>query len=258
MTVPRLAAVELGGPRDARPLLLGPSLGTSTILWRDAAPRLGIRRRIVAWDLPGHGAAPAADADFTVGELADALAGLIDELGGGPADVAGVSLGGAVTLELALRHPERVRRAVIMCSGAKIATRETWTDRAAAVRTNGTSPLVVPSAQRWFAPGSMERHPVIAGELLHALQDADDESYARCCDALADYDVRDALSAVAAPVLAVWGEHDQVTPEAAAREVADGVPHGRAVGVADAAHLVPAEQPEAAAALIDEFLEEQA
>jgi pimeloyl-ACP methyl ester carboxylesterase len=45
----------------------------------------------------------------------------------------------------------------------------------------------------------------------------------------------------------VWGDHDGVTPEASAREIADGVQHGEAIGIADAAHLPPADAPVATA-----------
>ncbi len=114
--------------------------------------------------------------------------------------------------------------------------------------------MIVASAGRWFAPESVARHPDLTGRLLHALQDADDESYALCCEALAAYDVRDRLGRVAAPVMAVWGRHDGVAPEAKAAEIAAGVTHGRIAVIEGAAHLPPAEQPEATAAIIADFV----
>ncbi|TPW93426.1 alpha/beta hydrolase, partial [Schumannella luteola] len=54
MTVPAIALTAPAGPDDAPLLVLGPSLGTSTILWEDAVPALAERYRVVAWDLPGH------------------------------------------------------------------------------------------------------------------------------------------------------------------------------------------------------------
>jgi pimeloyl-ACP methyl ester carboxylesterase len=113
---------------------------------------------------------------------------------------------------------------------------------------------VTASAQRWFAPGSIEREPELSGRLLHALQDTDDEGYARCCEALAGYDVRDRLGEIALPVRAIWGRFDQVAPEPKAAEIAGGVRRGSIAVVEDAAHLPPAEQPAAtAAALLDFF-----
>ena len=238
------------GPADAPLVILGPSLGTSTILWEDVVPLLADDYRVSAWDLPGHGAAPVAREGFTVADLADAVAAAAPDEA---FFYAGVSLGGATGLELALRHGERVRAAAIVASGAVLGDPDAWADRAAQARAQSTSSLIVGSAQRWFAPDSMARRPDLSGRLLHALQDADDDSYARCCEALAAYDVRPRLGEITLPVLAAWGEHDAVAPEAKAVEIAEGVTDGRSARIHGAAHLPPAEQPEAVAALLRSF-----
>jgi 3-oxoadipate enol-lactonase len=240
-------------------VVLGPSLGTSTILWDDVVPLLADRFRVTAWDLPGHGASAPAEDAFTVGELADAVA---DAAPDAAFLYSGVSLGGATGLELALRHGSRVRAAAILASGAQLGDPAAWADRAAQARTQSTSSLIIGSAQRWFAPDSMARRPEISGRLLHALQDADDDSYARCCEALAAYDVRDRLGEIAVPILAVWGAADAVAPEAKAEKIARGVQHGASARIDDAGHLPPAEQPEETArmlrAFFDRVIEEEA
>ena len=255
MTIPAIAITEPEGPAGAPLLVLGPSLGTSTILWDAAAAVLRRTHRVTAWDLPGHGSSPAARSGFTVGEIALGVLDAVTALGENTFRYAGVSLGGAVGLELLLAAPARVDAMAALCSGAKIGTPDGWLERAVAVRTQGTASLVVASAGRWFAPGSIERHPDIAGRLLHSLRDADDESYAHCAEALATYDVRGKLPNITVPVLAVWGEHDQITPERSASEIAAGVVNGRVERVADAAHLVPAEQPETVASVLTDFFE---
>ncbi|KZE33045.1 alpha/beta fold hydrolase [Microbacterium sp. T32] len=238
------------GPADAPLVVLGPSLGTSTILWEDVVPLLADDYRVAAWDLPGHGAGPVATGAFTVADLADAVAAAV------PDETflyAGVSLGGATGLELALRHGPRLRAAAIVASGALLGEPQGWIDRAAQARTQSTSSLIIGSAQRWFAPDSMARRPELSGRLLHVLQDADDESYARCCEALAAYDVRSSLGEIKVPVLAAWGQFDAVAPEEKAVEIASGVADGRAVRIDDAGHLPPAEQPEAVASVLRSF-----
>jgi 3-oxoadipate enol-lactonase len=247
VTIPPIALTAPIGPAGAQLLVLGASLGTSSVLWEDVVPALAARYRVAVVDMPGHGASAAAREPFTIGEIADAVAGAVAELGEARILYAGVSLGGAVGLELVLRHPDLVSAAAILASGAMLGDPEGWRARAAQVRAQSTSALIIGSAQRWFAPGSIERNPVITGRLLHALQDTDDESYALCCEALAGFDVRDRLGEIATPVLAVWGDHDGVTPEASAREIADGVQRGEAIGIADAAHLPPADAPAATA-----------
>jgi 3-oxoadipate enol-lactonase len=250
MTVPPIAVSDLGGAEGLPVLVLGPSLGTSTILWESAAPLLSESFRLLAWDLPGHGASAPATEPFEVADLADAVAAAVDA----PSFFyAGVSLGGATGLELLLRHPARVRAAAILASGAQLGDPEAWRDRAAQVRAESTSSVIIGSAQRWFAADSMARHPDLSGRLLHALQDADDESYALCCEALARFDLRDRLGDVEQPVLTLWGRHDTVAPESKADEVAAAVRHGSTVVIEGAAHLPPAEQPEATAAAVRDF-----
>jgi 3-oxoadipate enol-lactonase len=254
VTAPSIALTAPVGPEGAPVVVLGPSLGTSTILWEQVVPLLAQRYRAVAWDLPGHGASAPAREPFTVGDLADAVAERIEDLGADRVFYAGVSLGGATGLELLLRHPRIVEGAAIIASGAQLGEPAGWRERAAQVRAQSTSSLIIASAQRWFAPGSIERQPDLSGRLLHALQDADDESYALCCEALAAYDVRDRLAEIGTPLVALWGEHDAVAPAAKSVEVADRVRDGRSARIGGAAHLPPAEEPaETAAALLDFF-----
>jgi len=126
VTIPELHATAPRGP-EGRPLLvLGPSLGTSTILWDDAAALLEGEFRVVAWDLPGHGLSPAATEPFTVAELADGVARVLDELGEERCYYAGDSLGGATGLELARRHPSRVIAVADICSAAVFGTPQGW------------------------------------------------------------------------------------------------------------------------------------
>jgi 3-oxoadipate enol-lactonase len=253
MTIPILTSSEPVGPTGAPLLLLGPSLGTSTILWDAAVPALARHHRVVSWDLPGHGRSAPAVAPFTMAELAEAVSRLIDRYGSGPVAYAGVSMSGCVGLELLLSHPEQVSAAAILCSGAVIAAQEGWWDRATQVRAQSTSSLIIGSAGRWFAPGSIAAHPRHTGLLLHALQDADDESYALCCEALANFDLRARLGEIRVPVMAVWGAYDEVSPERSAREIAEGVRDGRAREIPNASHLAPVDDPDAVVGVLQEF-----
>ena len=253
MSVPQLATVELApGPADSPMLVLGPSLGTSvSTLWGAASQRLGQHFRVLGWDFPGHGSsAPAGD--FTVGDLAAAVVSAVDAYADESTmfGYAGDSLGGAVGLQLMLDAPERVGWAVLCCTGPRIGEPEGWRDRVAAVRSGGTALLLDSAPERWFAPGFPDRNPQIARALLDNLAACDDESYAAACEALAQFDVRNRLSEVAAPLLAVAGAHDATTPALLLRHLAAGVQQGRLVVLDGVAHLAAAEAPDRVAALI--------
>ncbi len=236
-------------------LVLLPSLGTTTAVWDGVVARLradaaGSRLRILRVDLPGHGASPAATEPFTVAELADAVLAIVDEAGGGAFHVAGVSLGGTVALELAAAHPDRARSLFDSCSGARIGTPEGWADRAAAVRASGTASLVTGSAERWFAPGFLGADDGAGSRALHALVDIDDESYARCAEALAAFDRTADLLALDVPALLVSGEHDAVTAPASMQAMADAMPDAVHVELDGVSHLAVLEAPDAAADLL--------
>jgi 3-oxoadipate enol-lactonase/4-carboxymuconolactone decarboxylase len=254
----RLTAVQLSEPGAAPLLVLGPSLGTSVeALWGPAASRLADSFHLVGWDLPGHGRSEAPAGSFSVADLAAAVLDVVDRAAGpgAPFAYAGVSLGGAVGLQLLLDAPDRVTSAAVLCTGAKIGTPESWADRAEQVRASGTPRMVEGSAKRWFAPGFIERKPERTTALLHSLQDADAEGYSLACEALAAFDVRDRLGEIATPVLAVAGSADEPTPPASLAEIADGVQSGRFVVLDDVAHLAPAENPDAVAALLQAHLQ---
>ncbi len=252
MSVPTIVGTELGGSGPT--LILGPSLGTPAALWEPAAALLAPSFRLLAWDLPGHGASPATGAPFTVAEVADGVIALADAAGIDGFDYAGVSLGGQVGLALAIRYPDRVRHLAVLCSTAKIGSAAGWSERAEVIRTQGTPALVDGSAKRWFAPGFIERHPDRASALLIALSDTDDESYALCCEALGQADFRNELSSIVSPTLVYYGEQDQVISAADAEYVARRVRTGSTTVIPGAAHLPPIEQPETVAHELTGFL----
>jgi len=246
-------------PGDHPLVVAGPSLGTSSILWNRVASLLGNDYDVVAWDLPGHGVSPAATETFGVADLADAVVELVDSIAPGENfHYAGVSLGGAVGLQLGIKHGERLKSLSVQNSGAKIGTPEGWLERAETVRTQGTPVMIQGSAQRWFAPGFMDREPDFSSRLLHALRDADRFSYAFCCEALAGFDVRADLGGITVPTQVIAGALDAVSTPAMAEEVAAGITAGggtaTAVTIEGISHLAPAEAPAHVADLMRSLL----
>jgi len=229
------------GPTSATPLLLGPSLGTSYALWDKVAPELSITHRVIRWDLPGHGgsAPDLIGPGATVGDLADLVLVLADSLGIGQFAYAGVSLGGAVGLHLAVHHPERVSSLAVICSSAHFNGAKPWEERAARVRSEGLDWLADNADSRWFTPG------FTVPELVADQRAADPAAYAACCDALAAFDLRSRLSEIGARTLVIAGREDPATPPAHLREIADAVAGAALVEIPGASHLAPAQCPEA-------------
>ncbi|MEU6889673.1 3-oxoadipate enol-lactonase [Streptomyces viridosporus] len=229
------------GPVSAPPLLLGPSLGTSYVLWDEVAPELSAAHRVVRWDLPGHGGSAAGliGPGATVGDLAELVLALADALGIERFGYAGVSLGGAVGLHLAVHHPERVASLAVICSSAHFNGAGPWEERAALVRREGLAGLAENADARWFTPG------FTVPRLVRDHREADPDAYAACCDALAAFDLRERLTEIGAPTLLIAGREDPATPPAHLRQIADAVPGATLVELPGASHLAPAQCPEA-------------
>ncbi|MCX3058606.1 bifunctional 3-oxoadipate enol-lactonase/4-carboxymuconolactone decarboxylase PcaDC [Streptomyces beihaiensis] len=237
------------GSSSAPPLLLGPSLGTSLALWDGVATELSSAHRVVRWDLPGHGGSGAelVRAGATVADLAGLVLALADAQGIARFGYAGVSLGGAVGLHLAVHHPDRVDRLAVLCSAARFGEPEPWRRRAALVREEGTGAVAESAPSRWFTP---EFDGACVPRLVQDNRDADAAAYAACCDALAAFDLRERLAEIRVPTLVVAGREDPATPPERAREIADGVPRAELVELAGASHLAVAERPDAVTGLL--------
>lgn len=261
MSIPALTPTLLHPAADLPTLVLGPSLGTGSLaLWGPAVPYLKEHFQLVAWDLPGHGESAPSTEEFSMAELASGVIKMLEALEtdgvivpGTPLFYAGVSVGGAIALQLANDFPGTFAGLSVICSAAKIGTPEGWRERAELVAKAGTPVVVTGSAERWFAPGFIEANPVISTDLLHNLQDADRFAYAHVCGALAGFDLREALATMADPILAIAGAHDVVCPPAAAQFIAEHAPNAQAATIDTVAHLAPAEDPEATSALLVGF-----
>jgi pimeloyl-ACP methyl ester carboxylesterase len=256
MAEPALTATRLAGDESRRELLVvGAGLGTSVeTLWPAAARLLGQRFEVVGVDLPGHGRSFPVEHEFTVSELAAAVRRIAARLAAGrPCSYAGVSLAGAIGIEIAL-DPGPFGGVAVLAGAARFGEPEAWLDRAELVRIAGTPVMVSVSAERWFAPGFVEREPAVVDRMLLELSDTDVASYARCCEALAAFDARERLNGAVVPMLVAPGESDGViTPEVAA-ETAAAARGGVLRVIPGCAHQPPAEAPEfVASALEDHF-----
>jgi poly(3-hydroxyalkanoate) depolymerase len=108
-------SVREGNP-DWPPLLLCNGIGASLELLQPFVEALDPRRPVIRFDLPGIGGSPAPVLPYHLVTLPSLLAGLLDQLGYGQADVLGISWGGGLAQQFALSRPDRVRRLVLVAT----------------------------------------------------------------------------------------------------------------------------------------------
>jgi 3-oxoadipate enol-lactonase len=233
MEAPLVHQVE--GPPAAPVLVLGSSLGTTAELWEPQMSALRTRFRVVRYELPGHAGAAVRDV-ATIEDLGSSVVDLLDHLGVPRASLAGISLGGMVSMWVAAHAPERVERLALACTSAHLPPPGFWVERAALVRAGSTASLLPGLYDRWFAQGA--NAPRTDLELVgRMLGTVDAEGYARCCEALATMDLRDDVGRITAPTLVIGGEVDPVCPPAMLVELQRLIPGARLTVLPGASHL---------------------
>ncbi|GAB2451117.1 alpha/beta fold hydrolase [Streptomyces incanus] len=248
-TSPNTLQYRFDGPEDAPVLILGPSLGTTWHMWDRQIPELTKQWRVFRFDLPGHGGAPAYPAG-SVGDLTARLLATLEGLGVQRFGYAGCALGGAIGLELALRHAERLASLALIAASPRFGTADEFRQRGVIVRTNGLDPIARTAPDRWFTSGFAAAQPAITEWAVQMVRTTDPGCYIAACEALASFDVRAELGSVGVPTLVLVGSDDQVTGPAEARTLVAGVPDARLAVVPGASHLVPVEQPAAVTDLL--------
>ncbi|HCA88309.1 MAG TPA: 4-carboxymuconolactone decarboxylase [Streptomyces sp.] len=237
------------GPQDAPALVLGPALGTTWHMWDRQIPELTRHWRVIRFDLPGHGGAPAHPAT-SVPELTDRLLATLDVLGVGRFGYAGCSAGGAIGAELALRHPERVASLALVSASARFGTADEYRQRGVIVRTNGLDPIARSAPEHWFTAGFAAAQPAIVEWSVQMVRTTDPGCYIAACEALAAFDARGELGSIGVPTLVLAGSEDRVTSPADARMLVAGIPDARLALVPGTSHLAPVEQPAAVTDLL--------
>ncbi|WP_406135666.1 4-carboxymuconolactone decarboxylase [Streptomyces sp. NBC_01089] len=237
------------GPEDAPVLVLGPSLGTTWHMWDRQTPELARTWRVLRFDLPGHGGAPAHPVPSVAG-IAERLLATLDGLGVQRFGYAGCSIGGAIGMELALRHPERVASLALVAASPRFGTADEFRQRGVIVRTNGLDPMARSAPERWFTHGFATAQPAIVEWAVQMVRTTDPGCYIAACEALAAFDSRAELGRIGVPTLVVVGAEDRVTGPADARTLVAGIPDARLAMVPAASHLAPVEQPAAVTDLL--------
>jgi pimeloyl-ACP methyl ester carboxylesterase len=230
------------------PLILTHGYSSTSDMWRGQIEALSKNRKLVLWDMRGHGQSDYPEDPKAYSEaltVAD-IAALLDAIGADSAIVGGLSLGGYMSLAFYRAHPERVRALIIIDTGPgfkKDDAREAWNKRAldTADRFEREGLAVLKSASR---ERSSVSHRDALG-LARAARGMLTQRDARVIEILPDIKV---------PSLIVVGADD--TPFLAASDyMAAKIPGARKVVIAEAGHAVNLDQPQAFIAAVLPFLD---
>jgi 3-oxoadipate enol-lactonase len=183
-------------------------------------------------------------------ELAADVVELLDELGLAQVAFCGLSLGGMVGMYLGSEHPHRLTSLTLCCTTAHFADKAPWEQRIAAVEADGTAGIADSVVSRWFTPEWAATHPDVVAALRDQIAGTPDAGYLGCCRAIAAWDHRERLAAVAVPTLVIGGSDDLSTPvDPHALMLVGGIPGAR-LEVLPGAHIATIESAGPASELI--------
>ncbi|MCH8466381.1 MAG: 3-oxoadipate enol-lactonase [Roseinatronobacter sp.] len=243
------------GPYDGPAVLFANSLGTDLRIWEPLLPYLRPGLRIIRYDKRGHGLSDTLPAPYTMDELTDEAAALLEHLSLQRVTVVGLSIGGMIAQNLAARPPDLVGALVLMDTAAKIGTVQMWHERIAAIRAHGIAALSQPILERWFAPEFHSTRPDELALWRNMLCRTSLEGYLGCCAAIAAADLTAQTRALRLPAIAMAGSADGATPPELVQTTA-GYLNAPFSLIDGAGHLPCVEAPQQVAALINQFLAE--
>jgi pimeloyl-ACP methyl ester carboxylesterase len=259
--------VEIGSG-DGAPVIFVHGLAGQWQNWLGNIPRIAQERRVIAPDLPGHGASDPPREGISIPGCGRVVHGLAEQLGIERAVVVGNSMGGFVASEVAIQFPDFVER-LMLVSAAGISSASVSRAPVMTLGRIGHALTAVTAARhrqvaarpvtRHLAMALVARHPAkLKADLVWEgfMTGAGRPGFLDALRANLDYDFRERLSEIRCPTLIVWGGADSVIPVRDAEEYERLIEDSRKVVMEDTGHISMAERPAAFNALLVAFIAE--
>ena len=250
--------IELDGPPDADVVMLSHSLALDLDMWEPQFAALTANYRVLRYDTRGHGATQAPAAPFTLSDLADDVRLILEHLKIARVHFVGLSMGGMIGQELAVRHPQLLSSLVLAntLSAYGPEAMPMWQGRIdAASGPEGIEPLVEPTVERWFTQAYRQGHADTLDRVRALIRRTSVAGSQECCRALMKLNLTARLHALQIPTLVIAGRQDPSTPVAGAEVMADAIPGARLEVIENAAHISNIEQARVFTGLLTDFLD---
>lgn len=232
---------EIRGKGQPTTLLSGMASNIST--WSLQVPSFALNLMTICLDNRGTGKTDAPDRPYSIEMMANDTAKLLDVIGVDDSNLVGFGMGGRIALEMAMRHPSKVKSLVLCSSASKVTPFEKdalQALRAAIVNGAGREELAKHEVNWTLSPRFSEDKKVAEGVArvrMAKMSDTSDQAFLRQIDAVLDYDADARLHEVRCPTLVIAGNRDRLVPPEYQRKMAEAMPQASFVAV-DAAHMV--------------------
>ena len=237
------------------PLVLVHGAALDSRSWRPQLDALAGELTVVAWDEPGVGRSSVVPEGFNLAGFADALAGVVEHVGLGPAHLAGLSWGGTVVLECWRRHPDLVASLILMDTYAG------WSGSLPAHevgrRVEGVRQMLEVGGEDFdpTLPGLFGGEPSadVVALMEEMAADVRPETLSLEVGIMASADLSDLLPEIDVPTLLVWGELDSRSTLQVARRFESDIDGSELVVIEGAGHVSNLERPDLVNEAIRDF-----
>ena len=240
--------------------------------WLEQLPLFARNHRVIAVDLPGFGQSEMPAEEISISGYADAIDELMGELDLDEARIVGNSMGGFIGAELAIQHPERVERLVLVAA-AGLSIESIRTQRKQGLRHRAENVVFfslghIASRSHQVALRPRLRHALLMLVAAHpqklpgplAAQQvlgSGKPGFSDALEAMCRYPLRDRLEKIGCPTLIIWGEKDLLVPVKDADIFEKLIPDSRKIIYKDTGHVSMMERPERFNSDVKAFLDEE-
>jgi 3-oxoadipate enol-lactonase len=238
---------------EGEPFILIMGIGYDSTLWGlHQVPFFSKHFKTIVFDNRDAGRSSKATKSYSIRDMADDLAGLMNGLDIERTHLLGLSMGGMIAQEFALSYPEKLEKLVLTGTGAANARSmfdpiSIWSY----VKTQDTDGLMFAAQQFiWLFSESFNRNHEAVNQTLQMLASNPNpvsaEAYQRQAEAYVKHDTLDRLNQVSAPTIVIAGEQDRLTPPWICKEVADTIPNAKykLITGEGSSHVLPLERPD--------------
>lgn len=240
----RIAYRTDGSADPARPwLVFSHSLACDHTMW-DPQMEAFADFRVLRFDTRGHGQSSAPAGDYTLELLADDLKALLDALAIRRCHFVGLSMGGMIGQQFALKYPGRFASMTLADTTSRYPAeaRGVWDERLALVRSRGMDAIVPSTLERWFTAAFRASDPATVARIGQLIRATPVTGYAGCAYGISRINLSARLGTVDCPALVIVGDSDLGTPRPMAEEIVRSLPGSRLHVIERAAHLSNVEQ----------------
>lgn len=228
------------GRRSGPPVLMIQGLGADKHLWDLQRIALAPWYRTIAFDNRGAGRSDKPYGAYSIEQMADDAAAVLDHAGVDSAHVVGASMGGVISQLMALRHPGRVRSLTLACTSCRHHPwrKELLAEWAETAQTSGMGAMTAAAARWVIGPRSFRRLAPAIGWLGPLALSRPAHAFAGQVAGILSIDDRlaDRLGEITVPTLVIVGNQDILTPRGDSEEIAELIPTAELVVISGAAH----------------------